>query len=121
MNLDGRNFLDTLARLSADTFENHFAAALTELGMDGLFDRNELMLLFDASAKAFDCNLALNSGARQAGSEDEAKRHQLEQEFMIARDSLFASPGWQDLDAALRKPIEDRFLQVAVRDEQLSW
>jgi hypothetical protein len=124
MNLDGQHYLEALASLPANTFESRFATTLAGLGLAGIFDRNELKLLYEASIKAMACNLAINGiGLVEARirPQDEARRSRLELEFMLARDLFFASPGWQNLHNETRKTVEETFLSVLVLDDRLAW
>lgn len=123
MNLDGQHYLEMLASLPPETFESRFAKTLAGLSLNGVFDRNEVKLLYEASLKALACNLAINGIGRvlQIRPQDEAKRSRLEREFMLARDLLFASPGWQTLDNKTKQPVEETFLNVFVLADRLAW
>lgn len=121
MNLDAQQFLQGLARLPAYTFENLFATALTKLDLANLFDRNELMLLYEAADKARACNLAINEIGMRIRTENEIRRTELELEFMEARDIFFASPGWQNLNRKTRRTVEQIFLRVVVLNDRLAW
>lgn len=123
MNLDGQHFLEALASLPSYTFESRFAKTLAGIGLGGVFDRNELKLLYEASVRALACNLAINgigTAGEQIRLQDEAKRSRLEREFMVARDLFYASPGWQNLGNQQRQPVESTFLSVFVLDDRLA-
>lgn len=77
MDLDGQQYLDALASLPSHTLESRFANTLAVLGLGGVFDRNELKLLYGASARALACNLAINGFGmvgEQIRPQDEARR-----------------------------------------------
>jgi hypothetical protein len=121
---DGQQFLEELAALPPDTFDHRFADASARLGLGGLLDRNELKLLYQTSLCALLCNLAINGVGAEGGAirpEEEPERRQCEQEFMEARELLYASPGWQNLAESERQPIEQCFLSVFVTDDRLAW
>jgi len=70
------------------------------------------------------CNLAINGiGLVEARirPQDEARRTQLELEYMLARDLFFASPGLQNLHKDTRQTVEETFLSVFVLDDRLAW
>jgi len=124
MKTDGQQFLEELASLPPDTFDHRFADASARLGLGVLFDRNELKLLCEASLHALLCNLAINGIGAENGlirPEEEAERRQCEQEFMEARELLYASPGWQNLVESARQQVEQAFLRVFVMDDRLAW
>lgn len=124
MDLDGQQYQAALASLPPSTFECRFAKTVTALGLDGVFDRNELKLLCEASDKALACNVALNGiglPEQRVLPQDERQRSRAEQEFMLARDLFYASPGWQNLDAQARKRVEESLMNVGVLDDHLAW
>ena len=123
MKTDGQKFLDELAGLPRNSFDHHFAERSAALGLGAVFDRNELKLLYEASLRALLCNLAIN-GVGTPGpikSEEEAERTETEQDFMEARELLYASPGWQNLGLARREHVERKLLRVFVSDDRLAW
>ncbi len=124
MKTDGESFLDELASLPAQSWENRFSKRSRKLGLGIILDRNELKLLYEASCFANACNLALNGmGSGECGMplpENEGQRIRLERQFMVARDMLFASPGWQLLSDSERKPIARTFLKVSVQEDKMA-
>ncbi|HTL54740.1 MAG TPA: hypothetical protein VL361_03640 [Candidatus Limnocylindrales bacterium] len=123
MKTDGQKFLDELAALPCNCFDHRFAESSAKLGLGAVFDRNELKLLYEASLRALLCHLAIN-GVGTPGpirAEEEPERRYSEQQFMGARELLYASPGWQNLAEALRERVESNFLNVFVNQENLAW
>jgi hypothetical protein len=120
---EGKKFLRELARLPVDTYEFYFSRCANELGLGFVLDRNDLRLLFEASFSATSCNLTLNESCACLTQpiKQEIIRRRLEQEFMVAREVFFASPGWQNLPAPKRALVRERFLRVSVRDDLLAW
>ncbi len=119
----GQTFLNQLAACPAGSFENCFAMVSNKLGLGTLLERNELVLLHEAASRATLCNLAFNGLPRtesQPCPENENTRRELEIEFMMALDILFASPGWQNLAASDQKALRTIFLNVFVRPERLA-
>lgn len=119
-----QDFLQELGNLPPDSFESRFSRASTQLGLAGELTRNELTLLFEATFRATLCNLAINGLGALTGKvlpEQESNRFKLERDFMVARDILYASPGWQTLDQSEQETIEKVFLSVLVKDEKLAW
>jgi hypothetical protein len=117
-------FLQELGNLPPDTFESRFSRVSNQLGLAGEFTRNELTLLYEATYRATLCNLAINGLGALAGKipqNQEAGRWKLERDFMVARDILYASPGWQTLEPAEQEAIERIFLSVMVSDDKLAW
>src|SRR3974390_655937 len=95
-----QEFLQELGNLPSDTFESRFSQVSNQLGLAVSFSRNELTLLYEATRRATLCNIALNGLGNRAGrisQEQETQRRKLEDDFMVARDVLYASPGWQTL------------------------
>ena len=123
MKTDGQDFLEALARFPVDTFESRFSNIAVKLDLCAHLDRNELKLLYEAALTANLCNLAINGWDTRSGEirpENEPRRRELEEEFMVARDVLRASPGWQNLSGPEQEIIEWQFLQVFVRQERLT-
>lgn len=119
----GQVYLDDLGRCPAGTFESSFATVANKMGLGSILERNELTLLYEAAFRATYCNLALNGLGKFAGevkAEDERLRSQLEREFMIARDTLLASPGWESLSVLERNALRRIFLDVFVTEERLA-
>ena|SRR5690242_3829507 len=119
-----QEFLQELGNLPPDTFESRFSRASNQLGLAEELTRNELTLLFEATFRATLCNLAINGLGALAGKiqcEQETRRCKLERDFMVARDILYASPGWQTLDEPEQETIEKVFLSVMVSDDKLAW
>ena len=121
-NASGQQFLNLLGVFPEKTFEGSFASASTRLGLGGLFDRDELALLFDAAFRARLCNIAFNGLGGCHGRikpERELNRIRLEQEFMGAQDAFYATGGWQALSEAQCWLIQSAFLQVSVCEVKL--
>lgn len=119
-----QDFLQELGNLPPDSFESRFSRASTQLGLAGELTRNELTLLFEATFRATLCNLAINGLGALAGKilpDQEPSRFKLERDFMVARDILFASPGWQTLELSEQETLEKVFLSVVVKEEKLAW
>jgi len=117
-----QQFLRELGSLPPDSFEGRFSQASNQLDLARTLSRNELALLFEASLKANSCNLVINTpGDLRERNLQEANCSRLELEFMVARDILYASPGWQTLESEEKEAIEKVFLGIAVADEQLAW
>jgi hypothetical protein len=69
------------------------------------------------------CNIAFNGlslPSREIQPAREQERTRLELEFMVARDVLFASPGWQALSRVDQLALSRIFLAVAVAPEKLA-
>lgn len=123
MTNSGQPFLDELAAFPPDSFENRFSMVLGRLGVASALERNELALLFEAAYRATMCNIALNViGAKTnvIRPQDERERSRLEYAFMVARDALFASPGWQALPRADQLALSRIFLTVLVAPEKMA-
>jgi len=123
MRNNAQAFLDTLANLPPDTFENRFSKTSTSLGLGLVFGRNELTLLYEAAVRAQLCTIVLNSprvADAKIKSLDEMTRVKLETEFLTARDILYASPGWQNLSASEQDPIQRIFLTVVIAECNLA-
>lgn len=119
----GQPFLDELAAFPADSFENRFSMVVGRLGVASALERNELTLLFEAAYRATMCNIAFNGLGSKANGirlEEERERSRLEYAFMVARDVLFASPGWQALSRAEQVALSRIFLTVLVAPEKLA-
>jgi hypothetical protein len=121
MNTPAQEFLQNLAAFPPDTFENRFSEESERLGLGNRFDRNELTLLFEATFRGALCQRAVNGGEHygEIRPEGEARRTLLEWDFMTARTTFFASPGWQSLPRGIQKAIERVFLMVFVAEEKL--
>jgi len=124
MNSEGHEFLESLKALPPDMYEYHFSMLLEELGLGELFDRNELILLYEAALRASLCQRAFNEIDGQVGNgnqQPEANRVKLEQEFMAARDVFYGSPGWQSLEVSKQAIIEKAFFSIEVEEKCLAW
>ena len=118
-----QSYLDQLATFPAHSFENRFSMVVSRLGLAAVLERNELILLLEAAGRATLCNIAFNNLDRRNGEihpMKESERNRLEFEFMVARDVLFASPGWQGLSRAEQLALSRIFLTVAVTSAQLA-
>jgi hypothetical protein len=123
MTNNGQSFLDQLAAFPPDSFENRFSLVVGRLGLAAALERNELSLLFEAAYRATLCNIALNGIGSKGGailSAHEHERSRLEFEFMVSRDVLFASPGWQGLTRADQFALSRIFLSVSVAPKNLA-
>ncbi len=123
MRTDGQNYLQELASLPPDTFENRFSRISTRLGLGRALGRDALARLFEAALSAALCNIAINGlggceGEIRPGQE--CNRIRLEQEFMAARDQLYRSRDWRKLASAKRDPASRVFLTVCVAEENLA-
>ncbi len=124
MKTDGQDYLEQLASLPPNTFENRFSKISNRLRLGDSLSRNELTLLYEAAFRATLCNIAINGLGGCRGlirPEHEPHRLRLEREFMEAREVFCASPGWQTLTPAEQGPIERIFLTVLVADDKLAW
>ena len=118
-----QSFLDQLATFPVNSFENRFSIVVSRLGITASLERNDMILLYEASYRATLCNIAFNGLGTPTGEihpAKESERSRLEVEFMVARDVLFASPGWQDLSQADQLALSRIFLTVAVAPEKLT-
>jgi len=118
-----QSFLDQLATFPPDSFENRFSMVVRRLGLAIALERNELTLLFEAAYRATLCNIAFNGLStpnRRMQPAKEQERTRLEFDFMVARDVLFASPGWQALPRADQIALSRIFLTVTVAPEKLA-
>ena len=116
--------MQELGNLPPNSFESRFSRASNQLGLAEELTRNELTLLYEATYRATLCNLAINGLgglAGRIGIDQEPKRWKLERDFMVARDILYASPGWQTLEPPERDMIQKVFLSVIVSDDKLAW
>lgn len=119
-----QEFLQELGSLPPDTFESRFSRASTQLSLAETLTRNELSLLYEATYLAALCNQAINEPAEPIGKtspDPEATRYALERDFMVAREILYASPGWQGLEEPERVTIDKVFLSVSIADDKLAW
>jgi hypothetical protein len=124
MNSEGHEFLRSLKALPPELYEYHFSTLLEELGLEELFDRNELILLCEAALRASLCQRAFNdveSHGVTPNQEPEANRFKLEREFMAARDIFYGSPGWQNLESCKQAIIEKAFFNIEVEEKCLAW
>jgi hypothetical protein len=120
---DAQGFLDELAHSQPDIIDLHFLLNHARLRLAGLFNRNELTLLHQASRLAALCQAAFNDDGAHPGEtprEREVRRGQLEQAFLEARDALYASPEWQDLKAPTSQAIKSFLLTAYVLDSSLA-
>ncbi len=123
MKNSGQEYLEQLASLPPNTFDSQFSRNASRLGLGTLLGRNELKLLYDAAFLAILCNIAFNGLGVYGGQirpEKEGTRRNLERQFMVARDILCASPGWQALSQPKRMRTERLFLHVFVADANLA-
>ncbi len=123
MKNSGQEYLERLASLPPNTFDSQFSRNASRLGLGTLLGRNELKLLYDAAFLAILCNIAFNGLGVYGGQirpEKEGTRRNLERQFMVARDILHASPGWQALSQPKRARTERLFLNVFVADANLA-
>jgi hypothetical protein len=119
-----QEFLQELGNLPPNSFESRFSLVSNQLGLAGKLTRNELSLLYEATFRATLCNLAINglgALAVKIPSDQESNRYKLERDFMVAREILYASPGWQTLDEPEQETIEKVFLSVQVAEDKLAW
>ena len=97
----GEEYLEELAGFPPKTFPSHFASSATRLRLGTFLDRTELNWLYEAASWAALCNIAINGLGGCGGRikpEREPNRRRLERKFMVARDKLYASAGWQRCD-----------------------
>ncbi len=123
MRTDGQNYLQELASLPPDTFENRFSRISTRLGLGRALRRESLARLFEAAFCAAMCNIAINGlgGCEgQINPSHERNRIRLEQEFMAARDQLYRSRDWRRLAKLKRDSATRVFLTVRVVEENLA-
>ncbi len=122
MKEDEPEFLGEMAHANPENFDEQFTAISGALGLDDFFSRNEWTLLYEASQKAVICSAALNSpdvSGAEVRPEQERQRQAKEIEFLAARDSLFASPAWQELSVTDQDRLVRTFLTVCVSDHKL--
>jgi hypothetical protein len=101
MKTDGQVFLDQLATFPANTFEGKFLKISVRLGLGWDLAADELSLLYRAAFQ-------------------ESSRVRLENEFMIARDRLYATCGWKNLRKSQCAAIENGLLRVIVEEHNLA-
>jgi len=68
------------------------------------------------------CNIAINGLGGCGGiikPESEPNRRRLENEFMAARDRLYARVAWKALSPLVARSIQRIFLRVVVNEENL--
>ena len=119
----GEAYLKELALFPPKTFPNRFSGIATRLHLGTAMDRTELKWLYDAAFRATLCNIAINGLGGCGGRikpEREPNRRRLEREFMVARDKLYASAGWQALRPLVRHPIQTVFLRISVNEDNLA-
>jgi len=119
----GEAYLNELAGFPPKTFPSHFSSSATRLRLGTFLDRTELKWLYEAAFVAALCNIAINGLGGCGGRikpEREPNRRRLEQEFMAARDKLYASAGWRALPPFVRHPIQRIFLRISVNEENLA-
>ena len=120
---DGQNFLEELSGFPPHSFEHTFSKTSARLGLGRVLKRSELSLLCRAAFLAAVCNIAMNRlggyGVR-INPAREANRTRLEIEFMAARKRFYGTPGWGNLPASQRGLIQQIFLRVHVRPENLA-
>ncbi|SPE63112.1 hypothetical protein SBV1_950027 [Verrucomicrobia bacterium] len=124
MEADGQKFLDELSLFPTRTFERNFCRVASRLGLGSTLSRPELHLLFATAFLATLCNIALNGLGDCPGyitPENEPIRTQLEQDFLVARDELYASRGWEVLRASQRRSVQNILLNVLVNEDNLAW
>lgn len=123
MKSHGQAFLQELANLPTNTFENRFSDISRRLGLGATLERNELTLLYEAALCATLLNIAINApldGEAKPRPKQEANRLKFETAFMTARDILYASAGWQNLPAAEREVLRKIFLNVFIAEQNLA-
>jgi hypothetical protein len=119
----GEEYLNELAGSPPRTFPSHFACSAASLRLGTVLDRTELKWLYEAAFLAALCNIAINGLGGCGGRikpEREPNRRRLENEFMAARDKLYASAGWQALRPLVRHPIQTVFLRISVKEDNLA-
>jgi hypothetical protein len=119
----GEAYLNELAGFPTKTFPSHFSGSATRLRLGTVLNRTELKWLYEAAFVAALCNIAINGLGGCGGRikpEREPNRRRLEKEFMVARDKLYASAGWQALPPLVRQPIQRIFLRISVNEENLA-
>ena len=119
----GEEYLNELAGFPPKTFPSHFSSRATRLRLGTALNRTELKWLYEAAFVAALCNIAINGLGGCGGRikpEREPNRSRLEREFMVARDKLYASAGWQALRPLVRHPIQTVFLRISVNEDNLA-
>jgi hypothetical protein len=122
MNEDGRNFTEPIAGFAPGGFNASFSKAAKRIGVETALTPRELSSLYGTAFLAAICNIAFNGPGASGGeikSEGEATRRKLEQTFMAARDTCFASPGWRALPEPKRRLVQEVFLSVFVTEDNL--
>jgi len=123
MRADGHDFLSRLENFPLNSFAGRFLANSIRLGLGAALDANELGMLHRAAFLAALCNIAINGLGGCSGEINpsrEITRISLEWSFMAARDKFFASAGWRALSECHQGLIHERFLKVAVADQNLA-
>jgi hypothetical protein len=121
MKNDAQIFLEQLASLPSDTFENRFSEKSTKLGLSKVLNRNELTLLYEAALRAVLCNTVINSLINgKVDPKDEPRRSKSEEEFMVACEIFYASAGWQNLTPREQQRIQKLFMHVSVAKTSLA-
>ena len=124
MTRDRQSFLRELVCFPAHSFEGRFCQTSTRLGLGSALSCDELVLLYEAAFYATLCNIAFNGLGGCRGTvkpQRESTRRNLEKAFMAARDSLYASAGWNALPVSPRGSVERVFLNVFVASDNLAW
>jgi hypothetical protein len=115
METAGKEFVARLQSIS-ERFGDRFLQILTRLGLQSTLNRQELALLYRAALNASACNIAINDLlAPRFQTESEATRRTLEWTFVAARDSFFATDGWQALSELQKASVQKIFLNVFVK------
>jgi hypothetical protein len=123
MRTDGHDFLSRLTNFPLNTFAGKFLANSIRLGLGTALGADELSMLHRAAFLAALCNIAINGRGGCGGAikpSREITRIGLEQSFSAARDQFFATGGWRGLSEFHQGIIQERFLKVAVADENLA-
>jgi hypothetical protein len=119
----GEDYLNELGDSPPETFASKFANSATRLQLGAALDATELEWLHEAAFVAALCHMAINGQGAWGGiiePEQEPNRRKLESEFMVARDRLYASAGWQALASSARQLIQRLFLRTYVNEENLA-
>jgi hypothetical protein len=118
----GEDYLNELGTSPPETFASKFANSATRLHLGTALDATELEWLHESAFVAALCHMAINGQGAWGGMierEQEPNRSKLESEFMVARDKLYASAGWQALPSSARQLIQRRFLRIHVNEDNL--
>ena len=118
-----QSLLKELSAFRRNTFENRFSRKATQLNLDLLLSRADLILLFEAALTATICNTAINGrgGCRGMIRPDrEIHRIKLERMFMAARNRFCATVGYQAFSDSQKALIHSNLLAVAIADDNLA-